>query len=199
LQKVAWRAIVGLGNPGREYEGTRHNLGFEVIDELARRWSVKLKGWRQIADVAPIKDRAVVLVKPTTYMNESGAAVEQIRAFYKIGAYSILVLVDDIDLPLGRLRARRAGSPGTHNGLKSVWQYVGNDFPRLRIGVGRGDPKGDLADHVLSRFGPDEQSEAQKAVVRAADAAETFLTDGIERTMNRFNAKGDQATEGDGG
>ena len=106
------------------------------------------------------------------------------------------MLVDEIDLPLARLRARRAGSAGTHNGLRSVVQHIGTEFPRLRIGVGRGDPRWDLADHVLSTFGADERSQVDQAIARAADAAEMFLTEGIEQTMNRFNAKGDQATLG---
>jgi len=196
LETVLWKAIVGLGNPGREYEGTRHNLGFEVIDELARRWRVRLKSWKRVADLVAVRDRAVVLAKPTTYMNVSGVAVEKISSFYKVAPQSLLVLVDDIDLPLARLRARRAGSAGTHNGLRSVVQYIGTDFPRVRIGVGRGDPQWDLADHVTSTFGADERPEVEQAIARAADAAEMFLTDGIEQTMNRFNAKGDQATQG---
>ena len=196
METVLWKAIVGLGNPGREYEGTRHNLGFEVIDELARRWRVRLKSWKRVADLVAVRDRAVVLAKPTTYMNVSGVAVEKISSFYKVAPQSLLVLVDDIDLPLARLRARRAGSAGTHNGLRSVVQYIGTDFPRVRIGVGRGDPQWDLADHVTSTFGADERPEVEQAIARAADAAEMFLTDGIEQTMNRFNAKGDQATQG---
>jgi len=196
LETVLWKAIVGLGNPGREYEGTRHNLGFEVIDELARRWRVRLKSWKRVADLVAVRDRSVVLAKPTTYMNVSGVAVEKISSFYKIAPPSLLVLVDDIDLPLARLRARRAGSAGTHNGLRSVVQYIGTDFPRLRIGVGRGDPQWDLADHVTSTFGADERREVEQAIASAADAVDVFLTDGIEQTMNRFNAKGDQATQG---
>ena len=196
METVLWKAIVGLGNPGREYEGTRHNLGFEVIDELARRWRVRLKSWKRVADLVAVRDRSVVLAKPTTYMNVSGVAVEKISSFYKIAPQSLLVLVDDIDLPLARLRARRAGSAGTHNGLRSVVQYIGTDFPRLRIGVGRGDPQWDLADHVTSTFGADERREVEQAIASAADAVDVFLTDGIEQTMNRFNAKGDQATQG---
>ena len=152
-----------------------------MIDELARRWRVRLKSWKRVADLAAVRDRAVVLAKPTTYMNVSGVAVEKISSFYKIDPHELLVLVDEIDLPLARLRARRAGSA---------------EFPRLRIGVGRGDPRWDLADHVLSTFGADERSQVDQAIARAADAAEMFLTEGIEQTMNRFNAKGDQATLG---
>ena len=167
-----------------------------MIDELARRWRVRLKSWKRVADVAAVRDRAVVLAKPTTYMNVSGVAVEKISSFYKIDPHELLVLVDEIDLPLARLRARRAGSAGTHNGLRSVVQHIGTEFPRLRIGVGRGDPRWDLADHVLSTFGADERSQVDQAIARAADAAEMFVTEGIEQTMNRFNAKGDQATLG---
>jgi PTH1 family peptidyl-tRNA hydrolase len=194
LETVTWKAIVGLGNPGREYERTRHNLGFEVVDELARRWRVRLKNWKGVAELVVVKDLAVVLAKPTTYMNLSGIAAEKISSFYKIDPQWMLVLVDDIDLPLARLRARRAGSGGTHNGLRSVVQHLSTEFPRLRIGVGRGDPQWDLADHVTSTFGADERAEVEQAIARAADAAELFLTEGIEQTMNRFNAKGDQTT-----
>jgi PTH1 family peptidyl-tRNA hydrolase len=194
LDTVTWKAVVGLGNPGREYERTRHNLGFEVVDELARRWRVRLKKWKGVAELALVHDRAVVVAKPTTYMNLSGIAVEKIASFYKIAPQSIFVVVDDIDLPLARLRARRAGSPGTHNGLRSVVQHIGTEFPRLRIGLGRGDPQWALADHVTSEFGPDERAAVEQAISRAADAVELFLTDGIEQTMNRFNAKGDQTT-----
>ena len=196
METVLWKAIVGLGNPGPEYEGTRHNLGFDVIDELARRWRVRLKSWKRVADLVAVRNRSVVLAKPTTYMNVSGVAVEKISSFCKIAPQSLLVLVDDIDLPLARLRARRGGSAGTHNGLRSVVQYIGTDFPRLRIGVGRGDPQWDLANHVTSTFGAEERREVEQAIASAADAVEVFLTDGIEQTMNRFNAKGDQATQG---
>ena len=187
------KAIVGLGNPGPEYKRTRHNLGFDVVDELARRWHVRLRSWKSVADLAVVPDRDVLLAEPKTFMNLSGEAVQRVAAFHKIDPADVLVVVDDVNLPLGRLRTRRSGSAGGHNGLKSVIQHLGLDFPRLRIGVGRGDQRRDLADHVLARFDQDEAAEVERMTTRAADAAETFLTDGIAAVMNAYNG-GDPAT-----
>ena len=191
------KAIVGLGNPGIEYKGTRHNVGFEVIDELSRRWKVRLKSWKSRADLVVVKERGVVLVEPKTFMNASGQAVGGVMAFYKIHPADVLVVVDEAQLPLGKLRLRRSGSAGGHNGLKSVIEHVGPEFPRLRIGVDRGDRSWDLADRVLSRFPPDERKVVDAAVAKAADAAETFVNDGIEPAMNRFNARGEREPESD--
>jgi len=185
------KAIVGLGNPGTEYSGTRHNVGFDVVDELARRWKTKLTKWKSVADRAVVKDHDVVLIKPRTYMNDSGRAVGAMMTFLKILPQDVLVVVDEVQLPLGKLRIRRSGSAGGHNGLKSVIQHVGHDFPRLRIGVDRGHPDRDLSDRVLSRFPTHEQPVVDLAVKRAADAAETFLSDGLQVAMNRFNVTGD--------
>jgi PTH1 family peptidyl-tRNA hydrolase len=189
------KAIVGLGNPGSEYAGTRHNVGFEVVDELARRWHVTLKKWKAIAEIALVKDRGVVLVEPKTYMNESGRAVSAVMAFYKILPEDVLIVVDEAQLPLGKLRLRPSGSAGGHNGLKSVIEHVGRDFPRLRIGVDRGDRDWDLSDRVLSRFPRTEREVVDRAVTRAADAADTFVSDGVHLAMNRFNASGDATGE----
>jgi peptidyl-tRNA hydrolase, PTH1 family len=182
------KAIVGLGNPGGDLKGTRHNVGFEVVDELARRWSVHLKSWRSLAAMAKVTDRDAVLVKPTTFMNASGMAIGAVADFYRIEPNDILVIVDEAQLPLGRLRLRGAGSAGGHNGLKSVIEHLGPEFPRLRIGVDRGDRVVDLRARVLSRFPPAERAVIDQAVTRAADAVETFLTDGLLTAMNRFNA-----------
>jgi PTH1 family peptidyl-tRNA hydrolase len=188
------KAIVGLGNPGTEYSGTRHNVGFDVVDELARRWAVKLKKWKTTADVAVAKAHDVVLVEPRTFMNESGLAVGAVMAFYKIEPADVLVIVDEVQLPLGKLRLRRSGSAGGHNGLKSVIAHVGQDFPRLRIGVERGHPDAALRHHVLSKFPPGERDVVERAVSRAADAVETFVSDGLQVAMNRFNAKDEPST-----
>jgi peptidyl-tRNA hydrolase, PTH1 family len=181
------KAIVGLGNPGREYAGTRHNIGFDVLDEVARRWHVQLRPWKSVADVAVVSNRSVVLVEPQTYMNLSGDAVSRIVAFHKLAPTDVLVVVDEVQLPLGRLRVRRNGSAGGHNGLKSITQHIGAEFPRLRIGVGRGDPTLDLADHVLSKFGREEREAVADLVSRAADAVELFAGEGLDVVMNRFN------------
>ena len=183
------KAIVGLGNPGREYAGTRHNIGFDVVDEVARRWNVQLRPWKSVADVVVVGSRGAVLVEPQMFMNLSGDAVSRLSAFHKLTPQDVLVVVDEVQLPVGRLRARRSGSAGGHNGLKSVIQHLGTEFPRLRIGIGRGDPTWDLADHVLSRFARDERDTVADAVNRAADAVELFVEDGLDAVMSRFNAE----------
>ena len=189
------KLIVGLGNPGDEYKATRHNVGFDVVEELSRRWNVRLRSWKSIADLAIVHDRGVLLAAPRTFMNASGEAVGQIAAFYKIDPADVLVMVDEVQLPVGRLRIRPFGSAGGHNGLKSIIQHIGEAFPRLRIGIGRGDPRWDLADHVLSTFGREEREVIDRAVSRAADAVETFVAEGIGATMNKFNAAGDKSAE----
>ncbi len=189
------KLIVGLGNPGAQYTGTRHNLGFEVIDELARRWHVRLKSWKSVADLATVSDRGIVLAEPKTFVNASGDAVSRIVAYHHVEPVDVLVVADEVNLPLGRLRLRRSGSAGGHNGLKSVIQHLGMEFPRLRIGIGRGDLRWDLADHVLATFERDEHDAVKQAIVRAADAVEVFLDVGVEMAMNRFNASDDQASE----
>jgi peptidyl-tRNA hydrolase, PTH1 family len=181
------KAIVGLGNPGAEYSGTRHNVGFEVVDELARRWSVRLKKWKTTADVVLVQSHDVVLVEPRTYMNESGRAVSAVMTFYKIEPADVLVIFDEVDLPLGRLRIRPSGSAGSHNGLKSVVAHVGTNVPRMRVGIDRGHRDWDLSDRVLSKFPPSEREIVDREIVRAADAAEMFITSGIEAVMNGFN------------
>ena len=184
------KLIAGLGNPGREYAETRHNVGFWVADELAGRYNVTLRDsskWRARTAKATDGDESLVLAEPTTFMNLSGWAVREIAAFYKIEPGDMLILVDDADLPLGKLRMRASGSAGGHNGLKSIIQEIGTDqFPRLRIGVGR--QPGELRNHVLGRFGADEREPIEAAVKRAADAAEMFVKDGVVKAMNRFNA-----------
>ena len=187
------KLIVGLGNPGREYEHTRHNVGFKVIDELARRRGVTLSAGQSDAWVAKVRSDGgaplAILAKPTTFMNRSGWAVSGLRGYYKIEPPDILIVTDDVNLPLGRLRARARGSEGGHNGLRSVAEQLGTlEYARLRIGVGRGDARRDLADHVLAGFDTDEREEIGRAVVRAADAAEVFIADGIEKVMNTYNA-----------
>ena len=189
------KAIVGLGNPGPRYAGTRHNIGFAVVDEIARRWGVEFESAPADALVARVKRAAgsVLLAKPLTFMNESGQAAGELARYFKVDVGDLLVVVDDVQLPLGRLRVRVRGSAGGHNGLKSLIAHLGGEFSRLRVGVGRGDARRDLADHVLSRFDKDEASEVERMTTRAADAAEMFITSGIEAVMNGFNG-GDPAT-----
>jgi PTH1 family peptidyl-tRNA hydrolase len=189
------KAIVGLGNPGSQYKSTRHNVGFEVVEELARRGSVAFESAPAEALIAKWRraEGAVLLVKPLTFMNLSGQAVGEIARYFKVDVPDVLIVVDEVQLPLGRLRARARGSAGGHNGLNSVIAHLGDDFSRLRIGVGRGEQQRDLADHVLSRFEKEEAAEVERMTTRAADAAEMFITSGIEAVMNAFNG-GDPAT-----
>jgi PTH1 family peptidyl-tRNA hydrolase len=191
------KLVAGLGNPGAKYRGTRHNVGFAVVDEMARRAGLAFESAPVEAQVArwrrPDGEGAVLLAKPLTFMNASGEAVAGLMRYFRIDAADVLVVVDEVQLPLGRLRARARGSAGGHNGLKSVIAHLGEGFARLRVGVGRGLAARDLADHVLARFEPDEREEVQRVTARAADAAEMFITSGIEAVMNRFNG-GDPAT-----
>ena len=144
-----------------------------------------------MAKVANVVGHHAVLVKPTTFMNASGQAVGSIAGFYQVSPENLLVIVDEVQLPLGRLRLRRSGSSGGHNGLKSVIAHIGRDFPRLRIGVERGERGSNLSNRVLSQFAMSEQPIVQEAVQRAADAVETFVNDGLQTAMNRFNVAGD--------
>jgi PTH1 family peptidyl-tRNA hydrolase len=193
--KLPVKMIVGLGNPGAQYKGTRHNIGFAVIDEIARRASVGFESAPAEALIAKWRrpDGAALLAKPLTFMNLSGQAVGEIARYFKVELLDLLIVVDEAQLPLGKLRARARGSAGGHNGLKSVIAHLGDEFSRLRIGVGRGEQQRDLADHVLSRFEKDEAAEVERMTTRAADAAEMFITSGIEAVMNAFNG-GDPAT-----
>jgi peptidyl-tRNA hydrolase, PTH1 family len=189
------KLLVGLGNPGAKYHDTRHNVGFRVIDALARRWSVDQWREQHQALVAKVREggEPVLVAKPMTFMNLSGDAVAGLAGFYKVAVPDVLVVLDEVALPLGRLRAGRNGSHGGHNGLKSVIARLGtSDVPRLRIGVGRGDGRKELADHVLGAFAAEERDQVEAAVLRAAEASVMFVTDGIERVMNVFNAANDK-------
>lgn len=183
------KLVAGLGNPGAQYRGTRHNVGFEVVDLVARRHGLTFDAapadalqarWRQADDV-------VLLAKPLTFMNISGEAVGALTRFYKIALADILIVCDDVYLDLGRLRLRANGGEGGHNGLRSIADMLGTEYARLRVGVGRGDSRRDLADHVLARFEPEELAGIEAAVARAADAVERWVSDGLVKTMNVFN------------
>jgi PTH1 family peptidyl-tRNA hydrolase len=188
------KLIVGLGNPGAKYRGTRHNIGFAVVDELAKRRSVEFDASPVEALVAKVRGaEPVLLAKPLTFMNDSGQAVGELARYFKIEAADLLIVVDEVQLPLGKLRARARGSAGGHNGLKSLIAHLGEEFARLRIGVGRGDMRRDLADHVLARFEAAEAAEVERMTTRGADASELFITSGIGAVMNAYNG-GDPAT-----
>ncbi len=186
------KLVVGLGNPGSKYDGTRHNVGFAAVDRLATRhgalWQTAPRGVEAL--IGRWRAADVVLAKPLTFMNLSGAAIVGLLQFYKIEPLDALVIVDEVQLETGRLRVRPEGSAGGHNGLKSVIASLGTmQFPRLRIGVGRGDNRRDLADHVLARFESDERETIAEAIEKAADAAEVFVAEGPAAAMNKYNRK----------
>ena len=183
--------VVGLGNPGEKYENTRHNVGFLTVDQLADRANVpvqKLKH-RALTNTAEVGGVRVLLMKPVTYMNLSGEAVGEAARFYKIPPDHVLVISDDVSLPLGKLRIRKGGSAGGHNGLKSIIQHLGTDqFPRVKIGVGeKPHPDYDMADWVLGKFAGEDLKTITQAIQRAGKAAECYIHDGPDRAMNRFN------------
>lgn len=187
---AAW-LVVGLGNPGPKYEWTRHNVGFLVVDELAQRADVpvqKLK-FKALTNTVTVGGQPVLLMKPTTYMNLSGEAVGQAARFYKIPPERVLVISDDVSLPQGKLRVRRSGSAGGHNGLKNIISHLGSDqFPRIKVGVGgKPHPDSDMADWVLSKFVGPDRAAMEEAIGRAADAAACLLAEGVEKAMAKFN------------
>lgn len=187
---VTW-LVVGLGNPGDKYENTRHNAGFMAIDQLADRgdFPVQRLKFHALTQQATISGQGVLVMKPTTYMNLSGDAVAEAAAFYKVSPDHILVLCDDVSLPVGKLRIRTHGSAGGHNGLKSIIQRLGSDqFPRVKIGVGaKPHPDYDMADWVLGKFMGQDKETMDQATLRAAQAVECYLKDGPQKAMNQFN------------
>jgi len=192
------KLIVGLGNPGSKYQGTRHNVGFEVVDEFARRRALMFES--SPGDAVMARERGpgaqVILAKPLTFMNLSGQAVGGLMRYYRIDLDDVLVVADDVNLPLGRLRVRRRGSDGGHNGLRSVIDSVGTEeVARLRVGVDRGDRRRDLADHVLATFDQSELETMRLAINKASDAVEVFASEGINVAMNRFNRMDNNETD----
>ena len=187
---VSW-LVVGLGNVGDQYEGTRHNVGFRVVDELAERAGVpvqKLK-YRALTNTAEVGGEKVLLMKPVTFMNLSGEAVRPAADFYKIDPDHVLVISDDVSLPVGKLRIRRSGSAGGHNGLKDIIRHLGTDhFPRVKVGVGeKPHPDYDMADWVLGKFQGEDKKIIDQAVEKAADAVELLLRQGVDKAMSRYN------------
>ena len=186
------RLVVGLGNPGRRYRGTRHNVGWDVLDRLARGHGIAIDTEDGYSDVGRgvIGGRRVLLARPQTYVNASGAAVADLRRHHRVVPEHLLVIVDDLDLALGAVRVRREGSHGGHNGLRSIIEELGtSDFPRLRIGIGRPPGGVDPADFVLERPSPAERAALDDAVVRAAEGVELWVREGIQAAMRHCNAR----------
>ena len=183
--------VAGLGNPGREYDMTRHNIGFEVIDYIAAKYKIKVKKlkFRSLYQKAELAGEEVILMKPQTYMNLSGESIRDAATFYKIPHERIIIVSDDINLDKGRIRIRKSGSAGGHNGLKSIiYQLESDSFLRVRIGVGdRENEDRELADYVLSRFTKEEIPLLEKAIINAASAIEEIIKNGAESAMNLYN------------
>jgi PTH1 family peptidyl-tRNA hydrolase len=196
------KVVCGIGNPGREYTATRHNVGFRVVDRVARLVGApdeRKKFSARVAEV-PLDGEKVVLVKPETYVNLSGQSARAVLDFYKVEPAGLLVVADDVNLELGRIRIRGAGSSGGHNGLESIIQHLGtNQFPRLRVGIGRlGVGRGDLVPHVLGKYSPDEADVAVSSEERASAAVVDWLRLGLEICMNRHNGPSPERRTEDG-
>ena len=187
---VEW-LVVGLGNPGDKYEGTRHNAGFMVIDQLAEGLKIPVQRlkFKALTNTAEIAGHKVLLMKPVTYMNLSGEAVGEAAAFYKVPPERVLVLSDEVSLAPGKIRVRRSGSAGGHNGLKDIIAHLGTDqFPRIRVGVGApAHPDREMIGWVIGKFTPEERKVVDQAVDRAVDAAACLIEKGVQEAKNRFN------------
>ena len=190
--------VVGLGNPGDEYARTRHNVGFQVVEQLAERWRVRWtyeKMFSMRVARSTREDRVVLLCQPQTYMNSSGEAVAAAFGFYRANLSRLLIIVDDADLPVGELRLRPAGSSGGHHGLESIEQHLGTrDYARLRVGIGRQGSVREITGHVLSRFSSTESCLIDKVLTLAADQAECWLMAGIQKAMSQYNGLVDGPT-----
>jgi PTH1 family peptidyl-tRNA hydrolase len=183
------KLVVGLGNPGPKYERTRHNIGFQVVDELLRRHGGSLRGkFKGEVASAQLGLEPVVLLKPMTFMNLSGESVGPACGFYGIDPEDVVVIHDELDLPFGRVKVKSKGGHGGHNGLRSLVKHIGADFARVRVGIGRPE-RGDVTGYVLTPFAPDEAPWVGGAVDTAADAVESIVREGVLAAMNRFNAE----------
>ena len=182
--------IVGLGNPGKQYEHTRHNVGFDVIDILAKEYGISVTKIKHKALIGEgrVGSEKVILVKPQTYMNLSGETLIDIYNYYKVDSNNIVVIYDDIDLEVGKIRIRKKGSGGTHNGMRSILKCLGtNEFPRVRIGVSKPRQGQDLADFVLSRFRKEEADDIQGGLEKAAKAVDCMIRENLDLAMNKYN------------
>lgn len=186
------KLIVGLGNPGPEYDRTRHNMGFKVIDKLSAKYSIEVNHskFKGMYGTGLINGEKIILFKPYTYMNLSGEAVEQITAFYKVSLEDLIVIYDDIDIAPGLIRIRKSGSAGSHNGMKSVTQMMGSTaFPRVRVGTGKPDNTDHLIEYVIGAIDEDEKPLLEEGIQKAADAVSMIIEENIDLAMNRFNIR----------
>lgn len=184
--------IVGLGNPEPEYSRTRHNMGFDTINRLAQKYNIELtkKNYNAIYGTGIIEGKKVVLIKPQTYMNLSGEAVKEYVNFYKVPLENLIVIYDDMDTEIGRIRIRTKGGAGAHNGMKSMLKELqSNDFPRIRVGIGKPQNEFDRINYVIGKIPTEEYVQLQEAAMTAAEAVVCYLENGINTTMNRYNSK----------
>jgi len=180
--------IVGLGNPGREYDNTRHNIGFDAIDVIADRYNIEVSRikFKGVYGEGFINGEKIILLKPTTYMNLSGESIREVMDFYKLSQEDILVIYENVSLDVGRIRIREKGSAGGHNGIKSIIANIGTDvFSRIKVGVGK--PQGDLVKHVLGTFSKEDREDLNKVLQTVAEAAETIIKEDAKEAMNKYN------------
>ena len=182
--------IVGLGNPEKEYKNTRHNMGFNVINKIAQEYKIEIKKnkFEGLFWMGEIEDEQIILLKPQTYMNESGRCVQQFKKFYKITDENCLIIYDDIDLEKSDIRIRKQGSPGSHNGMKSVTENMGTQaFPRIRVGIGKPEHSEDLINYVIGKISKEEQELLEEGVKKAKEAVIEYIKNGIDSAMNKYN------------
>lgn len=197
------KLIIGLGNPGKEYENTRHNAGFILLDYIQEKLGFENfheeKKFKALVSIGELNGEKAILAKPLTFMNLSGEAVQKIMQFYKIPLSDIIIVYDDVDLPLGTIRIRKNGSPGTHNGMKSIVQAIGDNFPRIRIGIeSRGETapeKQETVSFVLEQFKKEEQLVLEKELKKVLEAIKMIFTEGLEKAMNTYNPVTNKALE----
>lgn len=190
--------IIGLGNPGKDYANTRHNVGFDTIDLLAKRNNINLNKikFKSVYGEGNIGGNRVLLVKPQSYMNNSGVTVRDMYNFYKVPIEKIIVIVDDVDIEFATVKIKKKGSAGSHNGLKSIIYLIQrDDFPRVKIGIGKKWEDQDLAKFVLSRFPKEERAIIEETILKAAESVETIINHNIDQAMNEFNTKGNTAQD----
>ena len=195
---IIMKAIIGLGNPGMKYAGTRHNIGFDAVTAIADKYNLSInnKKFKGVYADGHIAGEKVLLVQPQTFMNLSGECVREVADFYKLNPDEIIIICDDINLDVGRLRIRKKGSAGGHNGLKNIIAHLGTEeFPRIRVGVGEKTEGWDLADYVLARFDKDSEPVIREALANVVGAVETWISEGIDAAMNRFNVSAKKKEE----
>ena len=190
--------LVGLGNPGQKYARTRHNVGFDVVDRLGERWGIAVtrSSSQSLVGDGLVKNERAVLMKPQAYVNRSGGPVRAAMDFYKVPIENVIVVHDELEVPFGRVRVKRSGGHGGHNGIRDLNQHLGTDYPRVRVGTGRPPEGWDPSDFVLARWRDEEGQEVLRMIERAADAMESVITEGVDAAMNRFNGESPEKGEG---